>query len=140
MTTLRFTRIDDSNRGGHSSLAADDECYFLGERTAGENYAFSETNQLIANLKISPLVNGTPRWYYKNEAIKQCAKLLDAGLNAEWLKTATLVPVPPSKVCTDPEYDDRMLRVLQAIPKPNLDIRELETSTDDAGFQPVARQ
>jgi hypothetical protein len=47
-------------------------------------------------------------------------------LPIEWLNTATLVPMPPSKAKTDPLYDDRMVRMLRAIrTTPALDIREL---------------
>jgi hypothetical protein len=47
-------------------------------------------------------------------------------LNAEWLTQATLVPIPPSKVKTDPNYDDRMVQVCRGIRAPApTDVREL---------------
>jgi len=53
-------------------------------------------------------------------------RALAIGDNLKWLKTATLVPVPPSKAKDDPLYDDRMRRVPQVLGRDlDLDIREL---------------
>jgi hypothetical protein len=43
-----------ANRTDHYHLTADDECCFLYEYTSGKNYSFSETNNLISNLKKKP--------------------------------------------------------------------------------------
>lgn len=37
---------------------------------------------------------------------------LAVGSNEGWLKAATLIPVPPSKIEGDPLYDDRIFRVV----------------------------
>ena len=50
---------------------------------------------------------------------------LDA-LNPKWLSMATLVPLPPSKVKSDPMYDDRLMQMLQVLGTGlQLDIREM---------------
>jgi predicted amidophosphoribosyltransferase len=49
--------------------------------------------------------------------------LLARTINARWLTTGTLVPVPPSKAADDPLYDDRMLQICRGIP--GADVREL---------------
>jgi predicted amidophosphoribosyltransferase len=53
-----------------------------------------------------------------------------------WLDRATFVPVPPSKTIDHPDYDDRLLQVLQGLSQARrLDVRELVTmaeSTDPA--------
>lgn len=50
---------------------------------------------------------------------------LDA-LNPKWLSMATLVPMPPSKVKSDPMYDDRLIQMLQVLGTGlQLDIREM---------------
>ncbi len=122
----RLTKIDDLARPDHYYLTAEDDCYFLGEYTARKGYAFSVTNQLILNFKKPMSVRGTPQWTYKERAIGDIAAEFRTTLNGEWLDTATLVPIPPSKAKTDPLYDDRLLRMLRAIrPQPAPDTREL---------------
>ena len=124
--TLRFTKIDDLTRGDHWHLTPDDRCFFLGEYTARAGYAFSETNQLISNSKKSPERRGRPEWRYKGEAIRKVAGMFRDALPEDWLRTVTLVPIPPSKAKGDPLYDDRMLRMLQTLGRGlEVDIREL---------------
>lgn len=122
----RLTKIDDLARPDHYYLTAEDDCYFLGEYTARKGYAFSATNQLILNFKKPVTVRGTAQWNYKERAIGDVAAAFRTTLNGEWLNTATLVPIPPSKAKTDPLYDDRLVRMLRAIrPQPAPDTREL---------------
>jgi predicted amidophosphoribosyltransferase len=55
---------------------------------------------------------------------------LDA-LNPKWLLVATLVPMPPSKVKSDPMYDDRLMQMLQVLGTGlQLDIREMITQRE----------
>ena len=46
-----LTKLDELNLTDHRHLDARDECYFIGEYTAGRGYSHSATNQLILNLK-----------------------------------------------------------------------------------------
>lgn len=48
--TFRLTKIDELTIGQHYHLDASDTCFF-GEYTARKGFGFSETNQLIHNLK-----------------------------------------------------------------------------------------
>jgi hypothetical protein len=122
----RLTKIDDLARPDHFYLTPADECYFLGEYTARKGYAFSATNQLILNFKKSMDKRNTPQWRYKERAIDEAAAAFRAALNEEWLETATLVPIPPSKSKTDALYDDRLARMVRGIrAQPQLDVREL---------------
>lgn len=124
--TLRFTRIDDLTRRDHWHLTPEDRCFFFGEYTARAGYAFSETNNLILNFKKSPEKRGLPEWRYKGEAIRKVAGMYRDALPEEWLRTVTLVPIPPSKAKDDPLYDDRMLRMLEMLGRGlDVDIREL---------------
>lgn len=110
----------------HWHLTEADECYFLGEYTAGQGYQFSPTNQLILNLKKSPDRRGLPEWRYKERAIREVATALRTAIRPDYLDRITFVPMPPSKAKAHPLYDDRMMQVLQAIrPAPPVDIREL---------------
>jgi hypothetical protein len=128
--TVRFRKIDDQNRGHHSYLTADDECLFLLEYTSGQDYSFSATNSLISNLKKKPSLAGTGQYRYKLETIHACGVALGEAITPKWLAVGTLVPVPPSKVRGDPEYDDRILKICQAIPAARaVDIREIVIQT-----------
>lgn len=120
-----LTEIDELLLPEYYYLNDSDECYFLREYTAGKGYSFSETNNLISNFKKSPAVRHTSQWFYKEQALERLAVELQKSLNLEWLGSATLVPMPPSKAPDHPEYDDRMLQLLQRISLGLLDIREL---------------
>ena len=51
-------------------------------------------------------------------------------MDKEWLSAVTLVPIPSSKTQEDPEYDDRLPRILQELSiGSQLDIRELIVMT-----------
>jgi len=65
-----------------------------------------------------------PEWPYKAQAIRQAATTLRASLNPEFLRSATFVPVPPSRIVGDPLYDDRMTQVVRLL-DPTVDAREL---------------
>lgn len=112
---MRLSKIDPSNWQDHAHIGPQDDCLYLREYTSGRGYAFSETNQLILNLKKSPSRRGHAEWRYKTAAISQCARELKAALNPAWLQRAVLVPVPPSKKLDDPGYDDRMRKVCELI-------------------------
>jgi len=126
---VRLSRIDDLSRPDHYFIEADDECLYLGEYNARKGYQFSATNQLIFNFKKPMDRRGQPGWTYKRSAIekagRQLREALDA-LNPKWLSTATLVPMPPSKVKSDPMYDDRLMQMLQVLGTGlQLDVREI---------------
>lgn len=122
-----LVRIDEFLRPRHVHLAPDDECYALREYTVRKGFEHSATNSLILNLKKSPTRADRPQeWHYKQRAIAQAARELRDAMGFEWLREATLVPMPPSRVASDPEYDDRMLRVLRELgPGEALDVRPL---------------
>lgn len=122
----RLQVIDDLSRRDHYYLTETDTCIYYGDYTAREHASYSETNQLVRNFKKSMSRRGMLDWHYKLEAIDQVAKIFSAGLVPEFLKACTLVPMPPSKVKGDPEYDDRMLQVALKMGK-GLDVRELLT-------------
>ena len=121
-----LTEIDDLTRPDHSWLSNADQCLFLGEYTARKGYNFSATNHLILNFKKGVDRRGRPEWRYKERAIAEVGEGFGAAINPDWLATATLVPMPPSRAKSDPLYDDRVARMLHAIPCTHpLDIREL---------------
>lgn len=125
----RLTKIDELTRSDHYHLSDADECYYLREYTSGLGYQASETNQLIANLKKGVDRRGRPEYIYKTRAIETAARELRANLNPEWLRQATLVPVPPSSSRTHILYDDRMTEILHRVAADvQGDVRELVVS------------
>ena len=120
----RVLKIDALALPDHHYLDDEDICYYAGEYTAGEGHAYSETNQLIHNFKKTLDKRGTAQWQYKDRAIQQAADVFRAAIKPD--AEVTFVPVPPSKAKTDPMYDDRMVRLLQATcAGRHADIREL---------------
>jgi|SRR5579862_153524 len=119
-----LTKLDELYLPDHWYLDSTDECYFGGEYTAGRGFSHSATNQLILNLKKKMERRGQPDWRYKGQAIRETARNLRASLTPEFLSGATFVPVPPSKVAGDPEYDDRMTQILQLLGD-GVDVRQL---------------
>ncbi len=130
MSNPRFQKIDETNIGDHTRILESDRILFLREYTAQKGFSFSDTNNLISNLKKK---KGDGGFRYKSGAIDQCAREIFGGLNPDWLKTACLIPIPPSKCKTDEAYDDRVLRICNGIaakaPFP-VDVRELITQAD----------
>jgi hypothetical protein len=123
---IRLRLIDDSNREDHYRLTPDDQCYYLFEYTSRRGFNFSKTNQLISNLKKSPLRAARPDYRYKRHAIRECSLCLGVTLNDDWLRNATLVPTPPSKAVGHPEYDPRITEICNGIVKPyRIDVREI---------------
>ncbi len=124
----RLSTIDELTRPDHTFLSADDECHYLGEYTARVGYSFSVTNDLIQNLKKPMDRKGRPEWRHKERAIRTFGQNLREAINGDFLRQATLVPVPPSKRVDDLEYDDRMLQILHVMAAGDpLDIREIVT-------------
>lgn len=131
----RFTRIDDLTLGDHNHLLPGDECLFFGDYTARKGWAHSATNQLILNFKMPVNWRGTNWWPHKQRAIRTVADLFSARIGPRFGEL-TLVPVPPSKLKTDPEYDDRMMDMLRALKPPagiSADVREIVTQTEPIG-------
>jgi len=134
-STVRFpnnlTEIDPLTRPDHSYLTADDECMFLGEYTARKGFAHSNTNSLIFNLKKPLNRKGQADWRYKGIAIQDAARAFRNAIDDRVLRSATFVPIPPSKAKNHPEYDDRITRVIQSIDTIEpVDCRELIIQTE----------
>ncbi len=126
MTNLpvRFTQIDETNCEDHPHFQVGDKWLYLWEKTSGRDYSFSETNNLISNLK-KPVNSSSGQLHYKGQAIEQCALAMREAINDKWLEIGTLVPVPPSKAQTDPLYDNRMARVCNLVWPGVADVRNL---------------
>lgn len=126
--SLKFSKIDPLSFGDHRSLSREDICYHLGEYTARRGYSFSQTNQLIENLKKKPHESNSGELWHKQQAIATVAQafrnVLNSDVNRDKLRVATLVPIPPSCIRGEAGYDDRMTKVLRLMGQ-DLDVREL---------------
>ena len=123
---FKLSQIDELLLPDHHYLNRDDECFFLGEYTARQGFRFSDTNQLIYNLKKGVERKPLGDYRYKLEAINQVAEYIASISNiSEW----TVIPVPPSKSKDDPLYDDRLVKILEVAKSinPKVDYRELVT-------------
>lgn len=97
-----------------------------------ENWSYSDENRFILNFKkIRSRCNSHYELQHKDNAIVRAARLwadaLSSPENRAAVTGATLVPVPPSKVPSDPDYDDRIVRMLNLLSQRmgGLDVREL---------------
>ncbi|EMN8656223.1 hypothetical protein Q8W80_28070 [Pseudomonas aeruginosa] len=139
----RLSIVGELEMADHYYLTPQDKCYFWGEytpyeHTGGQGWNFSPTNQLISNLKKKMDKKGAPGWGYKQKAIE----VVGRSFSEFWkwgklieLKTV-LVPIPPSKLRSDPLYDPRMLQVLNVINGAvggGLDIRDCLIFKEDLG-------
>ena len=119
--SYRLSKIDELSLGGHYYLEEGDDCLYFGEYTVDRDWSYSDTNQLIHNFKKDMSLRHTDQrqFYHKRRAIMEVGKLIADTINPdkEWTSTAIIVPVPPSKIKTDPDYDPRMLASLQCASK-----------------------
>ncbi|MCP3475830.1 hypothetical protein NLM33_36910 [Bradyrhizobium sp. CCGUVB1N3] len=128
--TIQLRQIDDQNRIDHHFIQPNDECYYLFEYTARQGYGFSATNSLISNLKKKPSQRNQLHYVYKGRAINECAAALGPAINPRWFTGGALVPMPPSKIRTDAEYDDRVAQICRALRSAvAIDVRELLLQT-----------
>lgn len=114
----RLQRLEEARKHEHCYLDRTDECYFLGEYTAYEGHSFSEFNSLIFNLKKSPSTKNTrpDLFRYKVNDIQRAGSCLRTLIEPRFLETiGTVVPMPPSKTPSHPEYDDRMLLICEGM-------------------------
>ncbi len=113
MTKLVKLELDPV--GGHSALAPDDLCYYIGDYTPRAGYAHSEMNKRIINLKKDPSRRDKDEWQYKEKAIRESARLLTSAFSDYPLERCIFIPIPPSKNRDDPMYDDRLMQILNRV-------------------------
>ncbi|MDB5576598.1 MAG: hypothetical protein JWR80_1774 [Bradyrhizobium sp.] len=120
----QIRKIGDLERRDHSYLAPEHDCHFFGEYTARGGYSHSSTNQIIANIKKKPSLRATAQWQYKVRDMQQVAAAIRGAINPQSYGIVTLVPIPPSKLPADPDYDTRIADIARMV-SPNADVREL---------------
>lgn len=123
-------QIGELERADHYHLTEDDQCFFFGEYTARAGYSHSSTNQIISNIKKKPSVRGTTQWPHKVRDMRRVATAIRGAIRPEALPGVTFVPIPPSKLRTHPDYDDRMVTIARQI-SAQADVRELIVAAAD---------
>lgn len=116
----RLLQFDKLALDSHYYLRSDDICFYLHEYKVGGDlppWKRSDANQLICNFKIQPSRADLAR--HKIAAIDS---LVDTLRNIIIPKTEqighssiSLCPVPPSRSRDDPDYDDRLLKLVSGI-------------------------
>lgn len=123
-------RVDESNVGDHHWLNASDACYYFHEYTPKQGFSYSPANQFVFNFKMKVRHRLEPRYRYKTAAIDEAGRRWNALLKTTAVDELTLVPIPPSKIKGDAEYDDRVWRAVQgASASLQVDARELVVQT-----------
>lgn len=134
MKPIKLHKIDEILLAEHSYLEPTDYCYFIGEYAGRQGFkyknphqAIDDMNDVIQNFKKPMDRKGLPEWYFKEREISKIAAWLISINCWEKLSNATWVPIPPSKIITDPQYDDRLWQVLLKMKEKerSLDIRKL---------------
>ncbi len=113
---FRWRKTDESIVLVHCPNHEQEFLFYARTYTIGQGYRFSETNQLVLNLKMSPNAPDQ-RLRYKQQAIRRFAsEVIDLLRNRrDPAQPLTLVPIPPSKERSHPEHDDRMEQVAEAV-------------------------
>jgi hypothetical protein len=125
---MRLQNLDSKD---YQWLGPTDKCWHYGDYTSEGGYNASETNRLITNLKKKPSASAN-ELYYKSKAVMHWGDLLRQLLGVEKLAgDLTFVPMPGSKPHGHPEFDPRMLRVLErmALGVANVDVRPVLIQT-----------
>lgn len=142
MDPVKLLKIDESLISEYSNLEPTDHCFFLGDYASRRGFNHSEMNQVINNFKKPVERKDRQEWYYKEQAILKVANWFVSTSTWEKLKKFTWIPMPPSKIKKDPQYDDRLWKVLLKMQEfePALDIRELllAKSSREAAHNPGA--
>lgn len=110
---MKFIELAGENVHEHSYLNIDDNIYYVEEYISGDGYA-GNGNNLIFNLKKGVERKGTDEWKHKEKSIVNMAILLAEEMNDVNVEKRKIywVPIPPSKIRTDPLFDDRTYRIL----------------------------
>jgi hypothetical protein len=126
---MNLLQIDELVLSQHYYLEPSDLCFYIKEYTAYAGYSHSYANDLIQNFKKPMDRRGTQEWKWKIWAIDQITQMfIESQPETPNLSHIIFVPIPPSKVKTDPLYDDRIVQVTSAFCKArNGDFREILT-------------
>lgn len=131
---MRLQVVEQGHLNQHHYLEHSDKCYFFDVMPPGRDNWGVPIKSLVYNLKKRPTENG---YQYKAGAIRETAHYLYNAIKKDSFKRVTIVPTPPSKIDTHPEYDDRLWNVLLELKKllkddqVDLDMRKIIYQTEN---------
>ncbi len=110
---LGFTDLAAVDLHEHSYLGTGDVVFYREEYESTAGFV-GQGNNLITNLKKSVGTLGTDEWQHKeNSIIAVACSIANEMNNASRVRGKVYwVPIPPSKIKTDPLFDDRLYRIL----------------------------
>lgn len=110
---MKFLELAKEDMHEHSYLDIDDNIYYIEEYISGNGFA-GKGNNLIINLKKSVDKKGTDQWKHKEKAIIDIALLIAKEMDNPNVSSRRIywLPIPPSRIKTDPLFDDRTYRIL----------------------------
>lgn len=107
----RLQRIDELFLPSHKYLDSQDECYFFMNYTRLD-LGFTRENDLIMNFKKKMDRIGKSDWKYKLSAIQEISKMFIQNIAPFDPGKVLMIPIPPSRIETDPLYDDRIVKIV----------------------------
>ncbi|WP_156474719.1 hypothetical protein [Acetobacter cerevisiae] len=118
--------LNEYNISEHHYISGNDTIYFFGEYEPRKGYHAGEVNSFISNLKKNVDKKGRHEWKHKIAAIQESARILSSSCRD--LADYIWVPVPSSKISSDPQHDNRLVEILDLTRLPNPPyIREIIT-------------
>lgn len=117
---MKIKELKKEHFDDHSFLEPEDSIYYMKDYSSRAGYSL-DGNSLILNLKKGVERKESDEWEYKEKAISFIADSISYAMDTippPLGRTVYWVPVPPSKVKSDPLYDDRICRIInEAIEK-----------------------
>lgn len=117
MSSPKWKKVDSSDSFlSHFELIESYTLIYGRTHTAHKNYAYSETNQLIHNLKKTTDRPATELKYKEiavNKFADELGEFLEKVIQED--RSYWIVPVPPSKTTSHLAYDDRVHRVAKKV-------------------------
>ena len=110
---LALEKIDETTIKAHHKIKQNDNCYYLCEYRS--DLGFSHQGfQLLQNIKKKVSQQGQKGYHYKKQDMNYVAVTL-AQVFKNDATNVSLIPAASSKAKDDPEYDDRIIRILSAM-------------------------
>ena len=102
---------------GHTFIHSTDLVYYMGEYISRKGWSAGPVNSHISNIKRTPSECSSRADFqrHKERSIREIAREFTKAIDSSFLADVTFVPIPPSKCKQDPEYDDRLIRILDFI-------------------------
>ncbi|MBI5510435.1 MAG: hypothetical protein HY903_16890 [Deltaproteobacteria bacterium] len=134
--TLRWRKADESIKLVHCPDHVSKNIFYARTYTVRQGFSYSDTNQLVINLKHAP-TSGPGPLGYKRQAIQRFAEEASAFFTHNVGFQFLVVPMPPSRPKGHAEHDDRLERVAAGIASSCANVvvsAVLETRVDSGSY------